>query len=50
MTTEPMEPLDEDPDQDIDERYPDRDETAEVPNEDAEETDPAVLPPEGTNG
>lgn len=50
MTTEPLEPLDEEPDQDVGERYPDDDDSPEVPNEDAQDPDPAIPPPEPTNG
>jgi hypothetical protein len=55
MTTEPLEPLDDDPDQDIEKRHPDEvrdheDPTGEVPNEKGKDPDPAIPPPEPTNG
>jgi len=57
MATEPvMHDSDEDPeqDQDIEGRYPEAvrksDATGEVPNERATETEPAITPPQATNG
>ena len=55
MTTEPvMHDSDEEPEQDIEGRYPEavrkRGASSEVPNERATETEPAIAPPEATNG
>jgi hypothetical protein len=55
MTTEPvMHDSDEEPGQDIEGRYPEAvrksDATDEVPNHRATETEPAITPPQATNG
>jgi hypothetical protein len=55
MATEPvMHDSDGEPEQDIEGRYPEavrkRDTSNEVPNERATETEPAITPPEATNG
>ena len=55
MATEPvMHDSDEEPEQDIEGRYPEAvrksDTTGEVPNERATETEPAITPPQATNG
>lgn len=50
MTTEPLKPLEEEPDQNVEERYPDDDESPVEPNEDGDTPDPAVPPPQPTNG
>lgn len=55
MATEPvMHDSDEEPEQDIEGRYPEAvrksDATGEVPNERATETEPAITPPQATNG
>ena len=55
MATEPvMHDTDEEPEQDIEGRYPEAvrksDATDEVPNERGTETEPAIAPPQPTNG
>jgi hypothetical protein len=55
MATEPvMHDSDEEPEQDIEGRYPEAvrksDATDEVPNDRATETEPAITPPQATNG
>ena len=45
MTKEPLEPLEEEPDQKVDERYPDDDSSAEEPADDPDTAKTAVLPP-----